>query len=299
MEYQIKIAPYSESILAPLLKLYSTHFENDSRLLSSKYLEWLYLKNPFGIAKIVNISVGGVLAGSMALIPVNLRRKTEKMRAYYVVNVLVDPAMRGKNLFSRMITASVELAHTENVSLIGHPNRAAYPFWKRKKMHFFGSLRPCLLLRTPSWSVKTIKTLPDEIQAKGEFFKSIPNAFDTWKVDANSAYVDWRYIGHPFTKYEIWSLEFNDGEIAIQFFKKIKPGIQLLIDQYVSPKNCHLALRSVKKLTVGFFPPYFEAKKISFIPLPIKKRIPLFLTRYSETVPEESLGNFGLSASDF
>ena len=65
-----------------------------------------------------------------------LHGSDEVKTAYFVVNVLVHPKQRGKNIFGFMIEKAIEYVKNKRAILMGHPNSVAYGAWERAAMHF-------------------------------------------------------------------------------------------------------------------------------------------------------------------
>src|SRR5260221_349964 len=103
----------------------------------TEYLQWLHLSNPFGNG-IVTLVVGDdqSLLAAMGAVPFRIGVGRESLIAYSVVNVLVHPLHRTKNLFVKMIRVLFASLRERGAWLVGHPNDAAFPGWKRAKMCF-------------------------------------------------------------------------------------------------------------------------------------------------------------------
>lgn len=301
MEYVTSIDDFSDDMKSDLMALFETHFDKDSKLLNPKYIDWLYQANPFGHAKAAYIVHEGRWVGFMALIPVLLRRDSEIRQAYFVVDVLVDPSHRGRNLFMRMITAAVEVVRHENAMLLGYPNAAALKFWQLKKMHFQEDLRPLLAVPTPRrWtlSVSTVVS-PARLNETENILSQVGVDADTWKVAATPEYLKWRFGDHPTNVYNFQILRVGGNVVGIQIFRKLRTGLNLLMDQFVLDEFVGVGIASLPIFTVAFFPDSLARRVQGLISLPVKKRLQFFMTSFNEPVSASSAANLMLSASDF
>ena len=89
--------------------LNKSYYQTGHHLLEERYLEWLYLLNPAGMARLVLALEKGEIIGMLALIPVDLLIGNSKERAHYCVNVLSHPDHRTKNIFTRLIRKTREV----------------------------------------------------------------------------------------------------------------------------------------------------------------------------------------------
>jgi len=302
MEYRTNIENITPNMLPKILTLFQTSFPKGSKLLTKSYHDWLYLQNPFGPAKAVYVCTNGEWAGFMALVPVQLARKGETMNAYFAVNVLVDPSYRGRNLFARMITAASEFAKNENAALLGHPNAAAFLFWKRKKMHFQQELRPTLAIPGPSrWSLTSRTAASSETLREGiASFEQIVGESSRWKIAATPEYLEWRFIKHPSNSYSVQILEHKGIAVGVQVTKRIKPGLHMFIDHFVDASFKNAALAKLPVFTVSFVPDDLVTEiGRRLLRLPWKKRLPIFFTNFEHPVLAHSTSEIALSASDF
>ena len=95
-------------------------------------------------------------------------------------------------------------------------------------------------------------------------------------------------------------LEARGAPAGVQITKRVRPGVRLLVDQFVLPQFARGATGRLPPLTLCFWPDSVTQEQAGAVwPLPWKKRIPFFLTR--SPGPEESanVAELGLSASDF
>lgn len=301
MDYLVKVEAFEEGMTPNLMRLFQTYFDDGSNLLNPNYIKWLYQQNPFGRAKVVYICQDDQWVGFMALIPVILRKNSDDLSAYFVVNVLVDPSHQGRNLFARMITAACEFAKNEKSALLGHPNAAAHKFWQRKKMHFHEELRPALVMPGLSrWAITSQKVnSSDIIDGASHFLRKIGNENRHWKVLLTPEYLQWRFLEHPSNCYTVQVLSKNERVIGVQITKRLRTGANLLIDQFVEARFKDQALARLPIFTVCFVPDAIVSEMTSALfRLPIKKRIPFFLTNFSEKILSEDASEMLLTASD-
>lgn len=298
MEHTATAAPFERGMADPLLRLFASQFPAGDPLLDPALHEWLYCGNPYGIAKAVTVVTDDKCNAFLAMVPVTLARGGVTKRAYYVVNVLVDPECRGQNLFLKMIDAAVDLAKAEGAMLMGHPNAAALRFWQRKRMHFVEDLRPFLALPAPSWgAVKVARAeTPEILRDLGALPQTIPGAYGQWKVAADAAYLEWRYLRHPINRYAMQMLEFGNGARGVQVTRRIGRA-RLLIDRFVDPANAARAFHALPFPSVCFLPESARARGL--LALPLKKRLPVFVTDFAAPGDPAEFAQLGLSASDF
>ena len=302
MSLEVSIEDYADHQHGPLFELFGSYFKPDDRLLTAAYTRWLYAENPFGLARMVKVTEGDRWVGFMAMIPVQLARRGEPLRAFYVVNVLVHPEFHGKHLFGRMITAAKAVTTAEGAALMGHPNDMALKSWQRARMHFHEPLRPSLAWPVP-WgrgvSARTVKSA-DQLQASAAVLTDIVAQSDRWRVAATPGYLDWRYLRHPTTAYGLQVLEARGAPAGVQITKRVRPGVRLLVDQFVQPQFARGATGRLPPLTLCFWPDSVTQEQAGAVwPLPWKKRIPFFLTRSPGPEESASVAALGLSASDF
>ena len=298
----MSIENYADKHLEPLFELFASYFRADDRLLTATYTRWLYAENPFGPAFMARVTEGTRWVGFMAMIPVELARCGERLRAYYVVNVLVHPQFHGKHLFGRMITAAKALVTAEGAALMGHPNDMALKSWQRARMHFHEPLRPSLALPV-LWrrgvSASTVKEV-GQLDASASVLADVAAQSQRWCVAATPAYLGWRYLRHPSNTYVVQVLAARGVPAGVQITKRVRPGVRLMVDQFIQPQQTRAAIGLLPPLTLCFWPESLTRENVgAVLPLPWKKRIPFFLTRSGD--PEESAGvtRLGLSASDF
>jgi GNAT superfamily N-acetyltransferase len=303
VSYMTAVVPYEPEQLPQLFELLASHFPVGDRLLSATYSDWLYAQNPFGKALMVFVSESGRWVGFMAMIPVELANGVRHLKTYYVVNVLVHPKHLGKNLFGRMIDAAKLQVETEGAALMGHPNAVALKAWQRTRMVFHAPLQPWLA-KPISWrggiqSVRIKKA--EELAVAADVLSSLGTLSDgMWRVSSSLAYLTWRYWAHPTTAYKLQRLDVQGSPVGIQIVKKVRPGLNLLIDHFVRPEWSHQALACLPGLTVCFKPALAGSGFDGMLwELPLKKRIPFFLTLGQEVIPSAELAQIGFSASDF
>jgi GNAT superfamily N-acetyltransferase len=302
MSTDVLLEDFSDEHLIPLFELFRSYFGPDDRLLTEGYTKWLYAENPFGRARMVWVQNEGRWVGFMAMVPVELAREGERQRAYYVVNVLVHPEFHGKHLFGRMISAAKAAVAAEGAALMGHPNDMALKSWQRARMHFHEPLRPSLAWTMPlgagvrARAVQSAQQLLPAIPVLNEVVAQSP----VWRVAAAPDYLEWRYLRHPSNAYCLQLLEADGTAAGVQITKRVRPGIHLLVDQFVQAKHVKGATRRLPAFTLCFWPDSLTRERSgAAVPLPWKKRIPVFMTRTREPDPSAAMAGLGLSASDF
>lgn len=301
MSIEVQIIDFNMDQFDQLVALFGSHFGPDDKLLTKSYTDWLYGKNPFGSARMVAAIEADRWIGFMALIPVHLVRRDARIVAYYVVNVLVHPQHQGKHVFGRMITAAKKLAVFENAVLMGHPNDMALKSWQRARMHFHDPLRPSLAVpklwgRARAYDVHDL----NQLQSVLPILSAQASEAERWHLAVSEEYVSWRYMTHPTNTYRIQLVEVDAAPVGFLVSKKVRPGINLLVDQFIIELYATDAFGRLPWVTVSFRPDssIFEFPRILW-PLPLKKRIPFFFTHPQQLCTARDVMNLGLSASDF
>lgn len=299
--YIVNIETFATYHLNKLFPLLKTYFKDNDKLVTEKYSNWLYRDNPFGQAQMVYVSLNGHWVAFMALIPVVLRRKEIEILAYYAVNALVDPKYQGQNLFSKMISETKTFVSKNNYALIGHPNKSALNMWKRARMHFQDSLRPFLAIPYINSGGTSAQRIGMEFATKVECENYLAHDLTSndWKILVSSKYIIWRYLTHPNHRYIVQALELNGAPIGMQITRCIKPGIHLLMDQFVSVRHLQAANSQLPLITICFHVnKLVNSKNTGLFHLPLEKMLPYFFT-YEPLVAHEDVLHLNLSASDF
>lgn len=302
MTIEVSIDEFNMSQFEQLVALFASYFPADDKLLSEGYTQWLYGKNPCGLARMVKAVEGGRWIGFMAMIPVNLVRRNEQLVAYYVVNVLVHPEYHGKNIFGRMITAAKELVQAESAVLMGHPNDMALKSWQRASMSFQDVLRPFLALpklRTKGIRARAVNRV-DELQPLLPALNDQALLAERWSISLTAEYIRWRFFEHPANRYQVQLIEADNVPLGFMISKKVRTGISLLVDQFMLDKRPAGGLGRLPWLTISFRPQTSASEYPgAFWLLPVKKQIPFFFTHYQKSFTARDVMSLGLSGSDF
>lgn len=305
MTSDVAIDAFTEEDLEPLRTLFASYFAADDRLLTADYNRWLYGSNPFGPALMVKVLDGARWVGFMAMVPVQLQKSTQKLQAYFVVNVLVHPEFHGKHLFGRMIKAAMVNVEHEGAALLGHPNDMAHKAWQRARMHFQDELRPSLAIPSPlglfgiGCKIRRLESAA-QLEALRQPLMDVLAGESVWRVAVTPEYLDWRFLQHPTIKYRLDRIEDGGSVLGLQITKRLRPGVSMLIDQYVPSTLRRAACARLPLVTLAMLPQRTEAAGgTGMYAMPLKKRIPFFFTRPTEKVNGENSAWMGLSASDF
>jgi GNAT superfamily N-acetyltransferase len=302
MSYDVAIADFDVSQLADLKALFASYFPPGDRLLTDAYSHWLYAGSPFGRALMVTVTEDGSWVGFMAMIPVELVKHDARMRAYYVVNVLVHPKHHGKNLFGRMITAAKERVTAENSALMGHPNDMALKSWQRAKMHFHQALIPSV--RVPTlWplhmKVRGVQS-KDDLVALGPVMTQLVTTSPRWNVSVSAELLAWRYLQHPTNRYRVQLIEVDGAAVGVQISKRMRPGLYALTDQFVADEHADAATALLPWFAVVLrSESVTNSQRGLAFRLPVKKQLPFFCTHLGEKMNTDDLTGLGLTASDF
>jgi GNAT superfamily N-acetyltransferase len=304
VKIEVSIEDFNINQFDKLVALFGSYFAPDDKLLTKSYTEWLYAKNPFGLARMVKaVDVDSDRwVGFMALIPVHLIKRDASLVAYYVVNVLVHPEYHGKHIFGRLITAAKILVENEIAALMGHPNNMAMKSWQRARMHFHEPLRPNLVV--PKLPAKGVRVYPlvniEQLQPVLPALSKQALLAERWCIAVTAEYISWRYMKHPTNKYLIQLIEVNGVQAGFLVSKKVRPAIRLLVDQFMLDEHSASSFSKLPWLTVTF-KTVVSAREYTEIlwSLPFKKQLPFFFTHYQQPAIARDVMNLGLSASDF
>ena len=302
MNIEISIEDFNSNEFDQLASLFGSHFRPDDKLLTKSYTEWLYARNPYGLARLVKAVAGNRWVGLIALIPVRLLRRDAELAAYYAVNVLVHPRYAGHCIFSRMITAAKDLVRAENAALMGHPNKLSLPFWSRSRMHFHETLKPTLVIPrffaggVRARDVRDVSQVMPVLQA----LQVQARQGERWSIAVTPEYIKWRYFGHTAYTYRLQLIEVDGASAGFVISRKVRPGVNLLVDQFMLDRHVTDGLNCLPWFTVSMKPePSRRELAKSLWSLPIKKQFPFFFTCYQQPFSSQDVMNLGLSASDF
>jgi hypothetical protein len=301
MSIGCSISPFVIGDFSSLSELFSEHFAPGDRVLNKTYSEWLYLKNPFGQARIVTATQDGHWLGFMALVPVCLARLDEVRTGYFVVNVLVHQKQRGRNIFGTMIEAAKESVRAERAVLMGHPNSMAYNAWKRAEMHFQAPLKSYFVMpNIIRWNVSgsEVRDGSELEQIINLCNEQVPKLAQ-WQVYSSKNYLEWRYLRHPTNNYSLRMINIKNGPVGLVVTKKVYVGVNMLIDQFVVNDHMEASLGGAPSLTLAFLPKALAQNCSRLWPAPSRRVIPFFCTDYEKPIRASEVMRLGLSASDF
>ena len=231
----IEIRPLDEIGADAVVGLAASYYPAGHDARRREYLDWLYNRNPFGQGRIVAALERGLLIGMMGLIPFRLRCDDGTFIAHMVVNVLTHPRHRTKSLFVKMIRVAKHECDEKGEWLIGHPNDAAYPGWKRNGMVF-----------QPGYDMKWIAPLrPLPLRGFRRRADVAPNELPCldfgpllqWQsnvrqpvIAADAAFIEWRFFRHPTRSYRVGSL--RQGNLVLGYWvrRAFRPMVDLIVD---------------------------------------------------------------------
>ena len=221
-----------------LLELSASYYPEGHQLRRADYLEWLYVHNPHGRAKlVVIIEPDGSYSGMTALVPFRVVLGNQTIGTRYILNVLVHPAQRGRNLFFHMMTAAVAEAHKHGEWAIGHPNDASYPVCIKTNMKFRAGTN--LLVRPPGFGGR-LRGYRCVWQAGDSDNHLMGYDFGTlaeWRRSighpvllADEEFLRWRYTRHPTRSYRLY-FRLEKGRLTDYFvMRRIYIGFNLAVD---------------------------------------------------------------------
>lgn len=300
MTFALAIEEFDFSQFRAMTQLLLTEFTANDRLLSPAYTQWLYEANPCGRAKVVIARDGTKWIGFMALIPVSLIRRYEVLTAYYVVNVLVDSAYRGRSIFAQMIEVAHNYVRRKGAILMGHPNAAAVGAWRRAKMHFQFPLTARIV--PPRLTLKNVRTnvlVGGDLSALVDLNNADVRARGDLCVSLTEDYVNWRFIQHPTNTYLMRSVIIDDEPAGFWVVRKLRTGLHLLVELFVVKRHAAAAIASCPILTLACTTEYHESAGYALWRSPIKKELAFFCTDDQTAIEPQEAARLGLAASDF
>jgi GNAT superfamily N-acetyltransferase len=91
---------------------------NEPEVLTTKFLDWLYAKNPVGNAFGLNAWSDGELAAHYAAIPVVYLINGVKTKGLLALNTATHPKHQGKGIFTKIGNAANELAASRGYEFV-------------------------------------------------------------------------------------------------------------------------------------------------------------------------------------
>lgn len=203
-----------------------------------KRFNWLYYQNPFGVASFYCAYDDKSLVGTEIHVPLMLKHKKGKVLSALAVGSIVDPAYRGKGIWSKLIELSIAESKKKGIKVIwGQPNAKSQPIllnkldWKiTGKVCYLSSLlgpnpKRNFLIRAAqnvlAFAVKqntknVLKTLK-----LGEMNYDLPGTVGNEQImiykDVN--YITWRYRDIPEQGYRVKTITKDDKLLCLLVFK--------------------------------------------------------------------------------
>ncbi|WP_261857322.1 GNAT family N-acetyltransferase [Photobacterium sanguinicancri] len=222
-DIKVQVHDASENLIGDLKDFYHSYYSDDNRVFINGYLEWFLLKNPVSIGKCVIVTLEDKIIGNMFLIPLNVQHKGATKVGFFAADVLTHPEHRDKSLFIKMIRKTIEEVKEKEQFLIGHPNDAATPGWKRTRMKF-GQPYKSYLSKSTLISSGVKHT---EIKSKDDLFKYedeinyLSNTTNlTVKTDCH--FIFWKYMSNPSKAYKVEAVSYNGSLIGLIVSYKFK-----------------------------------------------------------------------------
>ena len=293
-ELQTETVPLDQALIAEMLEFGKVHYPDGSPYSRLEYRKWLYLDNPHGRACAPLIRARGRLVGQAVMVPVWFRLADGRRQlGRFVVDVLTHPDFRNQRLFSRIIESARNACAQENAWLLGHPNAAALKGWQRMGMQFKPDLAPNVLVPWPGLRGRWLRSPAGILQQWDDFMDRLSLQSDAPEIDRTPEYIEWRFCRCPDRKYRLGL--FVDGHglpLAWQSTTSWRKGLSLLVDH---------ACIGRRPLSAGFgtlalLPPAGR-DVVNALRLPVRKRIPFFLT--SPRGEAVDCHRVTLAASDF
>jgi ribosomal protein S18 acetylase RimI-like enzyme len=207
--------------------------------------EWKFERNPHGGGLIWVADDEGTIAGCYVWNPVRLRFGHAAFAGAQAVDAVVDPAYRGRGVFTDLVRAALEDEESrELAAAYAFPVEAAYR--GQVKLGF----RLC-------WTVTPVhRPLPFRPRAAAgvERVSRFDGRFDELAarrdegvihVDRDAAYLQWRYLEHPVRDYEALACMRGD-ELRGYCVFRIDGRRGLLVDLQVIPGDADAASALVR-----------------------------------------------------
>ena len=289
-------------LIAEMIAFGASHYPVGNPNLDVNYFRWLCLQNPAGVAQAVVIRVEGRLVGQAIMVPVDLAHAAVSVRGYFVVSVLTHPEYRNRRLFSTIIDAASTFVSGRGEWLLGHPNAAALPGWKRKQMTFREPLVPHMAgLRLGLGSrIEVIRTEAELQQVWPEITARMAIVDErAVSVMRSTEYMLWRFMRRPDKHYRLGISRTETGEPA-GFFSTTqwKHHLDLVVDHGCCLGNIHA--NHVDRPAIVMLPREVGTAKAGSLAawrLPVRKTMPFFATTFA--ADNFRFGGVTLAASDF
>jgi GNAT superfamily N-acetyltransferase len=215
------IAPFGPDIMDAYARLFPEYAAEKT----PELLSWRIERGPHGPGRfaIARDGAGGKIIGILGMVPTRLRVGAEVHPAHQAIDLVVDPAFRGRGVFTGLGQALQDSAAEDGRILWGFPNaNAAHAWFGRFGWHRFGSapfmvrpLRSGYLLRKAlpvlggldfplvrrrrraSSTKREIERFGDDVDG----LWSASRAPDGIAVDRDAAWLNWRLMDKPDAPY--------------------------------------------------------------------------------------------------
>lgn len=115
----------------------------------------------------------------------------------------------------------------------------------------------------------------------------------------SNEYLRWRYLEHPSSEYKVQVLERSGEPIGVQVARCMRPGMHLMMDQFVPHSELAAVTGMLPPLTVCFVSEHgLHDMRERLVRLPLKKQMPYFFTTEPAAAACDGR-HLALSASDF
>ncbi|EIE9665169.1 GNAT family N-acetyltransferase [Vibrio cholerae] len=289
IDLRVTLMDADDVLIMSLMDFYKCYYSEDNRLFNAGYLNWFLLSNPAGHAKCVTITLENEIVANMFLVPIFVTQNGKKRLGYFAADVLTHPNHRDKNLFVKMIRCATEYIKSKELFIVGHPNDASTPGWKRTKMSFYPEYR--------SFFSKVSFNLFDrrciEIKHKDMLF-SFAERIEEILIKNNQSivwtdceFLYWKYMLNPVKKYTIKAIIIDGCLRGIVVFYKYKKAIDRVVHYIVEEGYEEKVYRSSIIPRIYSFPQTekFEKIKKHFISKNIGTEVRFFFTDYHSETP--------------
>jgi len=236
------------SNIKELIELAKTYYKSGD-IINPDYIEWQYLKNPFGkpFMVLTREKAKNELVGQYLVIPQEYKINNKIEKGTLSLNTLTREDFRGRGLFTKMALKTYEECANKNHNItVGFPNQQSYPgFVKKLNFKYIGDVP---LLVKPLKPLKIfINKLKKQEKHGGEISIDLKKHISTnliidtfsieqdkekylsfWQdyseqnivqVNKSIEYLKWRYLDIPTRNYKIIKLEKDNKIIGLTIIR--------------------------------------------------------------------------------
>lgn len=221
---------------------------------------WKFEQNPHGPASIWVADDDGRLAGCYVWNPVRLRFRDRSFAGAQAVDAVVDPAYRGRGVFTDLVRAALADEDGETFAAVyAFPVEAAYRGQVKLGFRLCWTVTPVYRPLLPGSRRRSFEGLEvSGVSRIDERFDLFAGRSDeaAIHVERDAAYLQWRYLDHPVRSYEVLACSRGEelcGYCVFRVDRSRRPGRALLVDFRVAPGDAAAASALVQKALRAMF----------------------------------------------